>query len=315
MGKLCRGNPAQRKASIQAGRGAPRTMPPKINAPRDQCPCQRPAAALTVAARRGGNHDRDANRNRRLRRADGAHAGAGDHRNRGLCRRRRRRRPGSAAIGRDLGELAGIEPLGLLAGSDRAALFAASDVVIDFTVPGATVAHAALASEHQRALVIGTTGLDPAQSAAVAEAARRAPIVWAPNMSLGVTLLIELVEMVARRLGPDYDIEVLEMHHRHKIDAPSGTALALGRAAAAGPRRRARRGGAARPRRPYRPAAQRRHRLCDLARRRRRRRAHRHLRDIRRAARAQPQGDEPPALRPRRRACGELGHREATRTL
>ncbi len=142
--------------------------------------------------------------------------------------------PGSAAIGRDLGELAGLEPLGLVAGSDRAALFAASDVVIDFTVPGATVAHAALASEHHRALVIGTTGLDAAQSAAVAEAARRTPIVWAPNMSPAVTLLIELVGMVAQRLGPDYDIEVLEMHHRHKIDAPSGTALALGRAAAAG---------------------------------------------------------------------------------
>jgi 4-hydroxy-tetrahydrodipicolinate reductase len=142
--------------------------------------------------------------------------------------------PGSAAIGRDLGELAGLTALGLLAGSDRAALFAASDVVIDFTVPGATVAHAALASEHRRALVIGTTGLDSAQGAAVHEAARRTAIVWAPNMSLGVTLLTELVEMAARRLGPDYDIEVLEMHHRHKIDAPSGTALALGRAAATG---------------------------------------------------------------------------------
>jgi 4-hydroxy-tetrahydrodipicolinate reductase len=142
--------------------------------------------------------------------------------------------PGSAAVGRDLGELALIEPLGLEAGSDRATLFADSDVVIDFTVPSATVAHAALASEGGKALVIGTTGLDPAQSAAVAQAARRAPIFWAPNMSVAVTLLTDLVEKVAQRLGPDYDIEIIEMHHRHKVDAPSGTALALGRAAAAG---------------------------------------------------------------------------------
>ena len=141
---------------------------------------------------------------------------------------------GSATIGRDIGELAGLRPLGLSVGSDRAALFAASDVVIDFTVPAASVAHAALAASLGRALVIGTTGLDVAQSQAVKQAARSAPIMWAPNMSLAVTLLIELVEDAARRLGPDYDIEILEMHHRDKIDAPSGTALALGRAAAAG---------------------------------------------------------------------------------
>ncbi len=141
---------------------------------------------------------------------------------------------GSATIGRDIGELAGLRPLGLSVGSDRAALFAASDVVIDFTVPAASVAHAALAASLGRALVIGTTGLDVAQSQAVKQAARAAPIMWAPNMSLAVTLLIELVEDAARRLGPDYDIEILEMHHRDKIDAPSGTALALGRAAAAG---------------------------------------------------------------------------------
>ena len=84
------------------------------------------------------------------------------------------------------------------------------------------------------ALVIGTTGLDVAQAQAVKQAAKQVPIMWAPNMSLAVTLLTNLVEDVARRLGADYDIEILEMHHRDKIDAPSGTALALGRAAAAG---------------------------------------------------------------------------------
>jgi 4-hydroxy-tetrahydrodipicolinate reductase len=142
--------------------------------------------------------------------------------------------PSNPVIGRDLGELAGIEALGVAVGGDRAALFAASDVVIDFTVPAASVAHASLAAERRCALVIGTTGLDSAQAAAVQAAAQRTPIVWAPNMSLAVTLMTDLVEHLASRLDPDYDIEILEMHHRHKIDAPSGTALALGQAAAAG---------------------------------------------------------------------------------
>lgn len=91
--------------------------------------------------------------------------------------------PGSATIGRDIGELAGVGTLGLAVGGDRAALFAAADVVIDFTVPAASVAHAALAASHGRALVIGTTGLDVAQSQAVKQAARQVPIMWAPNMS------------------------------------------------------------------------------------------------------------------------------------
>ncbi len=143
--------------------------------------------------------------------------------------------PGSPVIGQDLGELAGIPGgIGLAATSDRAALFAASDVVIDFTTPAASLAHAELAAALGKALVVGTTGHDAAQRAALENAAERAPIVWAPNMSLGVNLLLGLVEQAARRLGPEFDIEIVEMHHRHKIDAPSGTALALGRAAAAG---------------------------------------------------------------------------------
>jgi 4-hydroxy-tetrahydrodipicolinate reductase len=141
---------------------------------------------------------------------------------------------GSPALGRDLGELAGIGARGLVVGSDAASLFRGADAVIDFTVPAASVAHAKLAAETGTPLVIGTTGLDASQADAVREAALRAPIVWAPNMSLGVNLLLGLVEQVARALGPDWDIEVLEMHHGQKIDAPSGTALALGRAAAAG---------------------------------------------------------------------------------
>lgn len=141
---------------------------------------------------------------------------------------------GSAVLGRDLGELAGGGPVGLAASADAGALFAAADVVIDFTAPAAAATHAELAAKHGKALVLGTTGLDAAQTRTVNAAAKRAPIVWAPNMSPAVTMLLGLVEEAARRLGEGYDIEVLEMHHRHKVDAPSGTALALGRAAAAG---------------------------------------------------------------------------------
>src|SRR6185436_11526194 len=109
--------------------------------------------------------------------------------------------------------------------SDAGAAIGGADAVIDFTVPAATVEHARVAAEKGVSMVIGTTGLDPQQTAAIHEAAR---------MSLGINILLALVEKTASMLDPAYDIEVLEMHHRHKIDAPSGTALALGRAAAAG---------------------------------------------------------------------------------
>lgn len=142
--------------------------------------------------------------------------------------------PGSAALGRDIGELAGLGPVQLKVGSDPAALFAAADAVIDFTTPKATLAHAALAAASGKAHVIGTTGLEPEQLAAIDEAARRTAIVRSPNMSLAVNLLFALVEQTASRLGPDFDIEIFEIHHRHKVDAPSGTALALGEAAARG---------------------------------------------------------------------------------
>ncbi|MCP4327517.1 MAG: 4-hydroxy-tetrahydrodipicolinate reductase [Alphaproteobacteria bacterium] len=142
--------------------------------------------------------------------------------------------PGSAAVGKDMAALAGLEPIGVVVGDDPVDLFAAVDVVIDFTVPAATVRHAALAAQAPCALVIGTTGLDNAAQDKVAAAARHAPIVMAGNMSVGVNLLVDLVRQVAGVLGPGYDIEVVEMHHRNKVDAPSGTALMLGRAAAEG---------------------------------------------------------------------------------
>jgi len=141
---------------------------------------------------------------------------------------------GSPVIGRDLGELAGLGSLGITAGADVAALFKAVDVVIDFTVPAATIAHAGEAARQKKPMVVGTTGLDAKQTAALSDAAKFTALMAAPNMSLGVNLLLGLVRQVAERLGEDYDIEILEMHHRHKVDAPSGTALALGRAAAAG---------------------------------------------------------------------------------
>jgi 4-hydroxy-tetrahydrodipicolinate reductase len=141
-------------------------------------------------------------------------------------------RPEGAALGRDLGELAGIGRLGIAATGDARQVLRDSDVAIDFTSPEATTAHAALAAELGRPIVIGTTGLSGEQEKAVRRAAEHVPIVWAANTSLGINLLFGLVEQVAARLGPEWDIEIVEMHHKGKVDAPSGTALALGRVAA-----------------------------------------------------------------------------------
>lgn len=141
-------------------------------------------------------------------------------------------KPGSAAVGRDLGELAGIGRIGIAAAEGAGQVLRDSDVAIDFTTPAATAAHAALAAELGRPIVIGTTGLSGEQEQAIRRAAERVPVVWAANTSLGINLLFGLVEQVAARLGLEWDIEVLEMHHRGKVDAPSGTALALGRTAA-----------------------------------------------------------------------------------
>lgn len=143
-------------------------------------------------------------------------------------------RPGAPIVGQDCGELAGIGSLGVTVGDDPAAFYDVIDTAIDFSVPEATVAAAATAAEAGVALVAGTTGLDAAQQQQMADAATRVPIVWAPNMSVGVNLLFALTQQVAATLDDAYDIEIVEMHHRNKVDAPSGTALGLGRAAAAG---------------------------------------------------------------------------------
>jgi 4-hydroxy-tetrahydrodipicolinate reductase len=141
--------------------------------------------------------------------------------------------PGSGAIGRDAGERIG-RVTGVVVHADADAAAAAADVLIDFTRPDGTIAHLAACERAGCGVVVGTTGLAPEQKAAIVDAARKVPVVFAPNMSVGVGVLLNLVEAAARTLGPAYDIEIVEMHHKHKVDAPSGTALGLGEAAARG---------------------------------------------------------------------------------
>lgn len=143
-------------------------------------------------------------------------------------------REGADVLGQDAGTLAGLPPLGVPITDDALAAFAATDGVLDFTAPAATVAYAELAAQARIVHVVGTTGLSEDDLAALRAAAFHARIVRSGNMSLGVNLVAELVRRVAASLGEEFDIEIAEMHHRHKVDAPSGTALLLGEAAAAG---------------------------------------------------------------------------------
>ena len=136
--------------------------------------------------------------------------------------------PQSSLLGSDAGELAGIGRLGVSIGADLAAAGDAFDVLIDFTRPEVTLANLDACRAAGRAMVIGTTGFSAEQKQRIAAAAADIPIVFAPNMSVGVNLCLKLLDMAARVLGEDYDIEVIEAHHRHKVDAPSGTALAMG---------------------------------------------------------------------------------------
>lgn len=142
--------------------------------------------------------------------------------------------PGSAAIGRDAGDLAGTGANGIAVTADAAAALSGADGVIDFMVPAATMALIAHTAARGLVHVIGTTGFTAADDAAIAGAAARSAIVKSGNMSLPVNLLAALVKEVASRLDDEFDIEIVEMHHNRKIDAPSGTALLLGAAAAAG---------------------------------------------------------------------------------
>ena len=143
-------------------------------------------------------------------------------------------REGAEVIGQDAGTLAGLPPLGIAVSDDPLPLFARAEGVLDFTVPAATLGFAEIAAQARIVHVIGTTGLSASDEAAVDAAARHAVIVKSGNMSLGVNLLAVLVRQAAKALDADFDIEILEMHHRHKVDAPSGTALLLGQSAAEG---------------------------------------------------------------------------------
>jgi 4-hydroxy-tetrahydrodipicolinate reductase len=143
-------------------------------------------------------------------------------------------RSGHAWIGQDLGVAMGGAASGVVVTQDVDQALAVSDAVIDFTTPSVTVALAAHAAQAGVAHVIGTTGFSPDDLAAIAQAGQTGRIVRAGNMSLGVNLLVSLTRQVAAALGAEYDIEVVEAHHRHKVDAPSGTALMLGQAAADG---------------------------------------------------------------------------------
>ncbi len=136
--------------------------------------------------------------------------------------------PGSSLVGADAGELAGLGKIGVAVSGDLAAVVDDIDVLIDFTVPAATLANLALCAAAGKAVVIGTTGFSASEDEDIKRAAGRVPVCKASNFSTGVNLCFKLLDMAARVLGDDVDIEIVEAHHRHKIDAPSGTALSMG---------------------------------------------------------------------------------------
>jgi len=136
--------------------------------------------------------------------------------------------PDSSLLGGDAGELAGVGKLGVMIGPDLAAVIDDFDVLIDFTRPEPTLANLEICRQAGRRMVIGTTGFDAAQKKHIKAAAEDIGVVFAPNMSVGVNVCLKLLELAARALGDDVDVEVIEAHHRHKVDAPSGTALRMG---------------------------------------------------------------------------------------
>jgi 4-hydroxy-tetrahydrodipicolinate reductase len=140
--------------------------------------------------------------------------------------------PGSPAVGQDATAWLG-RASGVLVGTDVSVAVAASDVLIDFTRPEGTLAHLQACRAHGTRMVIGTTGFSPEQKAEVAAHAQHLGVVMAPNMAVGVNVVLQLLDMAARALNEGYDIEIVEAHHRHKVDAPSGTALRMGEVVAA----------------------------------------------------------------------------------
>ena len=224
-------------------------------------------------------------------------------------------RAGHDWIGQDVGTAMGGPALGVTVTDDPLEAFAQAQAVIDFTAPEATLEFAALAAQARCVHVIGTTGMTDEQIAALEPAARHAVIVRAGNMSLGVNLLVQLTKKVAAALDEDFDIEVIEGHHHHKVDAPSGTALMLGEAAAEG--RGCQSGGRVRPgpRRHHRRASTRQYRLPRHSRRRHRWRARRPVCRPRRTHRPAPSGHRPRHLCPRRAEGGAVGSGEGPRSI
>ena len=137
-------------------------------------------------------------------------------------------RPDSTLVGADAGELAGVGKLGVLISHSLTKVVDDFDVVIDFTGPDATMIHLDICREHGKKMVVGTTGLNDEQKARIDKASKEIGIVFAPNMSVGVNLCFKLLDIAAKVMGDDCDIEIVEAHHRHKVDAPSGTALRMG---------------------------------------------------------------------------------------
>jgi 4-hydroxy-tetrahydrodipicolinate reductase len=152
----------------------------------------------------------------------------------GLCLAGAVERPDCPALGADAGLLAGAGETGVRITADASAAAAAADVLIDFSLHSAVVAHTRLAAKLGKGLVVGATGLTPAEKKVLKEAARKIPVVCSPNMSVGVNLLFDLVNRAAGTLGLNYDVEIVEMHHKFKKDAPSGTALRLAERVAEG---------------------------------------------------------------------------------
>jgi 4-hydroxy-tetrahydrodipicolinate reductase len=136
--------------------------------------------------------------------------------------------PDSTLVGADAGELAGVGRLGVKVSHSLTKVVDAFDVLIDFTGPSGTMVHLDVCRQHAKAMVIGTTGLSDDQKATIRRASEDIPIVFAPNMSVGVNLCFRLLELAAQVMGQEADIEIIEAHHRHKVDAPSGTALRMG---------------------------------------------------------------------------------------
>ena len=137
-------------------------------------------------------------------------------------------RTGSTLVGSDAGEMAGVGLLGIQITDDLECEADQFDVLIDFTLPDATVAHLDICRRHGKSIVIGTTGFSDEQKQTIADCAEDISVVFAPNMSVGVNLTFKLLEIAAKVLGDEVDIEIIEAHHRHKVDAPSGTALGMG---------------------------------------------------------------------------------------